>query len=268
MTRKVIFSGGLGNQMFQYAFMMGLRKAGVDVMADISLFDIGQFHNGFELSKVFGINDEFKSYNGLRLKILRIIRSLGRGYIVSTDHKTAKIPLFYKGYWQDYKYFSSISDELRKTFVFQNIDDKNKEKACVMNSVNSVSLHIRRGDYIGISKLEDICTSGYYEKAIQILSSKVKDPYFYVFSNEPEWALRLFNSFGLNFEVIDSNQGPFSYKDMYLMTQCKHHILANSSFSWWGTWLCDYPNQINIAPKQWVLGDEGVRPQIDSWILL
>lgn len=266
MNRKVLFAGGLGNQMFQYAFMLGLRNAGIDVKADISIYNCGQMHNGYELDKVFGIKEETISRIGLSLTMLKILRTYGKGYFVTTEECEAKFPLIFDGYWQNEAFFSDCKDEIKKAFTFQNIDDKNMELAKEMMSHNSVSVHIRRGDYIGLKRFDGICTDVYYNKAISIIQSKTVSPKFYFFSNEPEWVNNRFKDSGLDYQVVNWNQGMDSYKDLFLITQCRHHIIANSSFSWWGAWLGGWQNSIVISPHRWANGAESVHPQLESWI--
>lgn len=125
-----------------------------------------------------------------------------------------------------------ISDEIRKT--------------------NSVSLHIRRGDYITskiTNKFHGTCCLGYYKKAMKLINKKVKNPKYFVFSDDIYWVkknLEIKNAF-----YVDDNVGDKSYIDMQLMSMCKHNIIANSSFSWWAAWLNNNPNKIVIAPKKW-----------------
>lgn len=268
MTKYVIFSGGLGNQMFQYAFLRGLIHNGMVAKADLSIFNCAKMHNGYELDKVFGIKDEVVSRKGLCLMALKFLRTYGKGIFVSTEEKEAVNPLLYDGYWQNEKYFETCKKEIRNLFIFKNIDEKNKDLAMTISSENSVSVHVRRGDYLGLASLEGICTEDYYKKAVNIIISRIEKPVFYIFSNEPEWAESHFEDYGVRYFVINYNQGTDSYKDMYLMTQCRHHILANSSFSWWGAWLGQSKNPIVIAPKKWNNKIVHLHPQLASWIML
>jgi hypothetical protein len=109
----------------------------------------------------------------------------------------------------------------------------------------AISVHVRLGDFGNINTLP----SGYYSKAIDLMNQKYPDATFFVFSDEPHCASKYFT--GLNFVLVNGNAGLNSYIDMQLMSQCKHHIIANSSFSWWGAWLNGQPNKIVVAPSVW-----------------
>lgn len=266
--KYVVFTGGLGNQMFQYAFLCGLRQRGIPAIADISIYKCGQMHNGFELNDVFGIDEYMKSRSGLGLLMLKLLRLYGKGYLVCTDDIVVNEPLLYDGYWQDESFFMNCKDVVRKAFTFKNVDDINEGYAYHMRNENSVSLHIRRGDYVGLESVADICSEDYYQNAIDLITSNIQGPIFYVFSDEPGWARQHFNLKGQKFVTLDINHGAESYKDMFLMSQCKHHIIANSSFSWWGAWLGDYQDQIVIAPQRWNNKESKMHPQLRSWMLI
>lgn len=273
MSSYVIISDGLGNQMFQYAFMLALRAKGIPVKGDISLFKRAKMHNGFELQKVFGINDTFVSRSGLSLFALRCLLSLNNHFLIQTDSAIDFNSFFrhksqiYRGYWQDARFLCGIEDEIRKSFTFMNIDSKNVSIVKELQARNSVSLHIRRGDYIGNQEVEAICNEAYYNKAISVICSEVSAPFFYVFSNDLRWAETYIKKTGVDYELVDNNQGCHSYKDMYLMTQCKHNIIANSSFSWWGAWLNANETKIVVAPKQWTRNKYKRCLQLDGWVL-
>jgi len=117
-------------------------------------------------------------------------------------------------------------------------------------NTNSVSIHFRRGDYVTnplTSQHHGVCSNKYYQDAISLLKSKISQPHFFLFSDEPEW-LKTNVSLQEPFRIIDNNPG---YVDLYLMSNCKHNIIANSSFSWWGAWLNNNPDKIVIAPHKW-----------------
>ena len=112
-----------------------------------------------------------------------------------------------------------------------------------------MSVHIRRGDYLQDENLGGVCNNSYYLESVKILQTKLKNPFFYFFSDDPDWVKKTFNLDRM--KVIDWNTGINSYLDMFLMTKCKHNVIANSSFSWWGAYLNNYKNKIVIAPKVW-----------------
>ncbi len=272
MKKVVIITGGLGNQMFQYALMISLRKRGFLVQADISYYDFFKMHNGYELDRVFGIEESLINKQGLHILWLRWLnkyrpQSLYKFDSYEFDEKVLASPKRYLfGYWQFEDYFADIDDQVRKTFRFQGIDDTNNQLAEEMQNCESISLHIRRGDYaqFGMS----IVGEEYYRKAVDKLHEKIKKPVYYIFSDDMEAAERLAKNMGLYYHLISHNRGVDSYKDMYLMSKCKHNILANSSFSWWGAWLNDNPQKVVVAPKLWDTRKVNYKPQCNNWILV
>ena len=162
---------------------------------------------------------------------------------------------YYIGYWQSWKYFKDIEKRIKRDFSF---DEKllplsNREILSKIRNTNSVSIHIRRGDYIGNSIYDNIATSDYYYKATDYIKKNVKNPFYFIFTNDPEWCK--VNMMLPNSLIVDINSGVDSYWDMFLMSQCKHNIIANSSFSWWGAWLNEHENKIVIAPRKWINED-------------
>ena len=139
----------------------------------------------------------------------------------------------------------------RSKICFQNVDTENVRRwERQIREDNSVAVHIRLGDYIQIRELYgNICTEEYYRKAIQYIAGRIENPVFYVFSDEPERVGDLLSDYQCC--VIEENRGTDSYKDMYLMSKCRHHIIANSTFSWWGAWLDDKPDKIVVTPSKW-----------------
>ena len=118
---------------------------------------------------------------------------------------------------------------------------------------NSVSIHIRRGDYVADPTMytsHGTCDIDYYNRCVESLTEKVKDTSFFVFSDDPQWSR---DSLKLQYPAIfvDHNDMEHGYEDMRLMSQCKHNIIANSSFSWWGAWLNNNENKIVLAPEKW-----------------
>jgi hypothetical protein len=158
------------------------------------------------------------------------------------------------GYFQKETYFNNYAHEIHKAFVFKkeltgvNVSIKND----ILNS-NSVSLHVRRGDYVTSEKTgiyHGVCSLEYYTSAIQTLTKLYNDLHFFVFSDDIEWCKTHLNIPGEVF-FVSNNNGPNSYLDMELMSLCNHNIIANSSFSWWGAWLNNSKNKVVIAPKKW-----------------
>ena len=270
--------GGLGNQMFQYAACLALSKSkGVELKLDLRDFDSYKLHNGYELSRVFkgpfsiAEPNQIKQILGWRdSKLIRqlLIRQRlnwlrGKSFIVSpyfhywSDFFNIPTNSYLIGYWQSEKYFKHITLELRSAFQFRTpLEDLNKSIATNIEKGNSVSIHIRRGDYATNSKntsIYGVIPLSYYEKAIEFISGKIKNPRFFIFSDDIQWAQENIQT-NHPIQFIGHNRKEQSYIDMQLMSLCDHHIIANSSFSWWGAWLNPKPEKIVVYPKKWFAG--------------
>jgi len=259
--------GGLGNQMFQYAFYLSLCRRYKVVKVETGDFDTYDLHNGLELEKIFNIKLDrvapfmAKLYDSNNrtwaFRKLRRMMNLKHAYyqepsLFKLDYNVFidSRPMIYWGYWQNENYFKDIANVIREKFSFKEpIDKKNTETYSLIANCNSVSIHIRRGDYIGHELLGGICDLAYYQKAIDLIHNRIDHPHFFIFSNDIDWCqenLKVSHS-----TFISWNSGKESYKDMQLMALCKHNIIANSSFSWWGAWLNENPDKIVITPKVW-----------------
>lgn len=263
--------GGLGNQMFQYAFYkyLSLNKK-INLKLDLSSFNGYELHNGYELEKVFGIREEianedeiqcYKSKYPLLFKVEN--KLLSKNYIFSPKHFKEnnffinnKIfdedmnDFYVEGYFQTDRYIREIESEVNDLYRFKT---KLTDKEESLLKHNCVSVHIRGGDYLTNEKdrklFGNICTSDYYKKAIQYIKENVKNPHFLIFTNDIDYSKKILDS--EQFQIIDWNKGKNSFRDMYLMSLCKHNIIANSSFSWWGAWLNTNSSKIVIAPNKW-----------------
>lgn len=264
--------GGLGNQMFQYAMGKSL-SINKNEHFKIDVRNFKKYFRNFELNDVFKceINlasktdlDTILSWQNnfffqkiLKKKQFKFLRK--NNFIVEPhfhywkDVNKLKKNIYLYGYWQSEKYFINNEKNIRKNFQFkQPLIDKNLKISNGIKNSNSVSLHIRRGDYLTDKKnlFVGVCSIDYYKKAISIISSKIKRPVFYIFSDDMEWVKKNF-TINFNFELIDHNNGYKNHFDLQLMSLCKHNIIANSSFSWWGAWLNSNTNKIVIAPQKW-----------------
>lgn len=275
---KVILSGGLGNQMFQYAFFFVLKDKRKKVILDGSLYGWKKMHNGCELEHVFGITDVFHNYSFLNvLKIRLLLKFRPKKFILLDDFTYNSSILnevsvcYLSGYWQSEKYFSFCASEIRDIFRFKNISCTNLDIARQMKNCHSISLHIRRGDYVGDRLLGGIVNDSYYIRAIDFLARRfgnIERFIFFIFSDDKDYSVKLIKELNIFTVFVDHNTGENNYFDMYLMTQCKHNIISNSSFSWWGAWLNQNENKVVIAPKVWMNTDEKYYIDIvpDEWI--
>lgn len=257
MKHNIIFSGGLGNQMFQYALYYALKKSGFDVSINTSLYGFVKMHNGYEIPRVFGVEDVSICKEGLYLTWLRLLLHFKPKFLLTNDEfiwspNVLTSPARYiNGCWQSDRYFCKYCEEIQNIFEFRQITKKNKVLALTMQEEDSVSIHVRRGDYLGLDQYANICDEMYYRKSVKEIQRRISRPHFYIFSNDTDWCKTFAESLSINYSIITHNTGKESYQDMFLMTQCHHNILANSSFSWWGAYLNTHKDAIKIAPKGW-----------------
>ncbi|MBP3277867.1 MAG: alpha-1,2-fucosyltransferase [Butyrivibrio sp.] len=265
--------GGLGNQMFQYALYRELLHRGKEVKID----DV----TGFEHDKLripvldrFGIeyekatHEEVVAITDSKMDIFsRIRRKL-------TGRKTKEIvevegifdpqileldEAYLVGYWQSDKYFTSpeVIEHLQETFSKrpQEImhDSVSWTTLQQIECCESVSIHVRRTDYLDAEhiKIHNLCSETYYKNAISMVRQKHPNAVFFIFTDDKEWCKEHFK--GHNFINVELQEGEFTdVADMLLMSRCKHHIMANSSFSWWSAWIGDTPEKMVIAPAKWI----------------
>lgn len=270
----VRISSGLGNQMFQYALCRVLMENAVTVKADTSVFAKKKERRPYELENIFGIKVVAASSFevGMMNAVSKISYKLfGNPYKEQHEAFGVYEPAITKmttgyinGFWQSEKYFLHIQDKIRDVFNFPAPTDiHNTETLQQVRSLHSVSIHIRRTDYV--NEFNWGLTTAYYKEAIDIIKNRVAEPHFYFFSDDIEWVKEKFK--GSNFHYIDFNTGENSFRDMQLMSNCKHHIIANSTFSWWGAWLNPSKDKIVIAPDKWLPHIPGTRDIIpESWM--
>ncbi|MEM9830572.1 MAG: alpha-1,2-fucosyltransferase [Bacteroidota bacterium] len=166
-----------------------------------------------------------------------------------------KYKWYFNGYWQNENYFKTYSQKILHDFTPKdNLFSSTLEKdAADIQQCNAISIHFRRGDYVSNTKTAQhhgVCSIEYYMNAVQYVAKRVESPYFYIFSDDIDWVK---SNFSLRYgnRVIEGNNQYNSFTDMYLMSLCKHHIIANSTFSWWGAWLGRNPDKIVITPQRW-----------------
>jgi hypothetical protein len=283
--------GGLGNQMFQYAAGYALsRRLNAHLKFDISDFSNYRLHNGLELVKVFNCplecasQQEIEAILGRRIniKILDRIQFIAyrqlypRNILVESyrpeDELKADLPTYIRGYWQSERYFIDYSQDIRRVFDFRlAMDNQNLETLRKILQGNSVSIHVRRGDYITNPKAAaelGATPISFFRSAISYMTRKVASPHFFVFSDDIAWAKSNLNT-GWPTEYIENNHGSFSFFDMQLMSRCRHHIITNSSFSWWGAWLNPDHAKIVIGPRKWFANPKRpYNPCPPEWLLL
>ena len=292
--------GGLGNQMFQYAFAVAWKarrpqeKVYVDTQhyknAFIKVYHGNNFyHNGYEIDKVFpnasikpaGVWDLMKvSFYIPNQVFARVVRRFfpkrktefvadQKPYVFLPEALTVEGDYYFDGYWMTPLYFDAYRDEILKEFPFRPFDTKaNQDLEPVLKQDNSVTIHIRRGDYVGSTTLGAICTLDYYRSAICEVRKVISNPEFFVFSNDQKWCMEnLKNEFGdAKVHFVAHNRGVDSYRDMQLMSIARCNILANSSFSWWGAYLNQRKEHITYCPSKWHNTMEYKDHFVNGWI--
>ena len=207
MKKTLMMLGGLGNQMFQYAMVLALRNRGFLVSVDTSMYSYIHMHNGYELKRVFGIDENVVNKGTLHVFWLRFLNKYKPQKLCLTDANHYDGSIFEMnlkyviGYWQDERYFKNVENLIREKFVFQNIDDENLNLAVEMLSCNSVSLHIRRGDYA--SSNMSLLNDDYYKNAVSYIKRKVESPMFYIFSDDKYEAERIAEKCKITYQLID-----------------------------------------------------------------
>ena len=269
--------GRLGNQMFQYAAARGLA-ARLDV--PFALDTRRAIHKGEGvLTRVFDLaltepenlppaqherRLGYYIWRGFGLAP-KIYREKGLGY--NPAFETLPDGTYLHGYWQCERYFSAIADDIRAVFVpRQPMSSQNAEMAQRIASGPSVSLHVRRGDYLTVGA-HGTCDQTYYDAALAAVTQGLPAPTVYVFSDDPQWAK---DNLPLPFEkvVVDFNGPDTDYEDLRLMSLCQHNVIANSSFSWWGAWLNQNPDKRVAGPANWFSDPKLRNPDIlpSNWI--
>ena len=276
-------NGGLGNQMFCYAFGRYLshvnkctvaldtsflenspdaitkRNYELNIFPNLSIPIINNSQKKIIIN--YRTNKIYQAYNRFR-KIIKLpsaythsVQTWEKPFMLEELLNVKTNIHFLSGFWQNEYYFAPIADNIRQEFSFpERISAENQLLITEINSCNSVSLHIRRGDYITektASEWLNVCSIDYYERAMQRIADEVSNPTFFIFSDEIDWVKE-------NLVIpyphlyVDHNSGATAYEDMRLMSLCRHNIIANSTFSWWGAWLNNNPTKMVIAPELWL----------------
>lgn len=290
--------GGLGNQMFQYAFAMSLKARFPDeeVLVDTQHYHtvflkyykgINLQHNGYEIDTLFP-NAPLKEANWRQLMKLSyyipncVLSRIARRYlpIRKTEYVAPRtcsyqyLPevytlrdCYYEGYWQCAKYFENIKEKLRCVFHHPTPNAYNKEMIERIETTQSVGVHVRRGDYLNTSGFKGICDVEYYKKSLDLILSDGLQHTFFIFSNDLEWSQQHFSDMlkGHDLVFVTNNKGKDSCWDMFLMTYCKDLIIANSSFSWWGAFLNKNVDRV-LAPEPWIYRKGVIDVYANSWI--
>jgi len=288
--------GGIGNQMFQYVFSIELEEYKTKIYTTDYLIKRENAHNGYELRNVFNIDLKTFFCIELFIRLIRKLRIFRNWYVVKIIFRILKLVriniceeheyfifnathlsqkfcingLF--GYWQSEYFFKQSIDKIRTVYSFNHsrLSKETKEALYRINQTQSVSIHIRRGDYLSKelkNTFGNVCTLNYYYSAMDLITEKVDNPFFFVFSDDIQWAKE--NITIPEVEFISWNKNEDSWQDMFLMSECKHNIIANSTFSWWGAWLNRNKDKIVIAPSGFLYlydNDKNINTIPENWI--
>lgn len=263
--------GGLGNQMFQYATGRAIALAnGAELVLDLDWYRRTPATNTpreYELAR-YPIHARLPStreqtiarfYSGRVLRRLPLVPRpwhvlRERSFAFDKAALEARDETYLDGYWQSYKYFEEIAEQLR--IELTPTPQPSSHDLSVLDRIrgcDSVSVHVRRGDYVmqkAAASVHGVCTLEYYHAAMRAITDSVREPHFFVFSDDIEWT-RQNLAFPGPVTFVDHNGPSTAFQDIRLMSSCRHHVIANSSFSWWGAWLSPHQNRTVVAPRLW-----------------
>jgi hypothetical protein len=272
----VKLNGGLGNQMFQYA--AGRRLSifhRIPIKLDVTSYDyhkLRQYSLGaFRIEEAFAAPSELTEAQGNSVEnqgsgILRLIRRFGkrrRWSVVRENYLGPYNPgilnttrdVYLDGYWQSERYFRDVQDVIKSEFTIQHeLSSESRKMAALITNTDSVSIHVRRADYVldpATHQTHGVCELEYYQMCVDLIKARIAHPYFFVFSDDVSWCKEnLRFDYPIAFVAHRSARG--DHEDLKLMSLCKHNIIANSSFSWWGAWLNANKNKSILAPRRWL----------------
>lgn len=276
-------TGGIGNQLFQYAFVRSLSiKLNQKFKLDLSWYhDYHKFEKSNDpkaatkrdfLLNYFNIKSpvtnkvylnlikrlEIRSKNSIFFKFL-LDGPLNNFSFEKIDHNNFSLEVikesprvYLTGYWQNNDIIEEYKKRISNDLILKHpLSANNKSYLKSINSISSVAIHFRRGDFISKPKPRELhapCSSNYYQNGIKQIQKIINNAHFFIFSDDIKWIKNNYN-FSTNTTFID-NAGP-DYEHLFLMSQCKHQITANSTFSWWAAWLNPNSGKIIITPKYW-----------------
>lgn len=299
---KVVFGGGLGNQMFQYAYLFSnfesdKREKVRAIMhrneqEDFRNFSLDHFAHSipFECISEEDAGVGYKIYKIKRKAVSFLIRKLKlnnqEGRNIFLNNGIVFSPTIYgydpmlkpnmncyiEGGFQNWRYFNHRREELLKEFQIKDeLSNQVKIMLKKILSCNSVCVHVRRGDYVNnyYASTLAICDDEYYRRALELIVEKVESPEYFVFTNTHEDHLWIKDNYHFSEKVnyVDLNNP--DYVELFLMSNCKHFIIANSTFSWWAQYLSSNPEKVVVAPSKWYRGNkEAQNIYMPNWSLI
>lgn len=266
----VRMSAGLANRMFQYSYYLFLKKNGLEAYVDNNykatkwemeniewerIFPNATIHQASQ-SLIFKYGGGYNYIDKIRrhyLKFLCKVWNAKNSTIIPSSEDISKYRYFI-GVYQNATFIETIKKEVYNAFKFSDFEKGsfNEHLSLKMKAENSIAIHVRKGkDYLTFDKFKNTCTTEYYKKAINIIKEKVNNPVFYIFTDNAEWVKDNFTDF--DYTLVNNNPsiGWGNHFDLQLMSICKHNIIANSTYSWWGAFLNQNPGKIVIDPQYW-----------------
>lgn len=288
---KVILKGGLGNQMFQYAAAKSLAiETNTDIYIDLSFmknripikdftfreYELEEFFNINEQSGTLLKNDFLDKYFSYPLELI-YNKYLNKNYYAEGTNPYSFDSNFFdlkdgttiEGYFNNPKYFEKHEEVIKEIFDTRKLYDKNFQQIeDKIKSSNSISINIRRGDYLN-TKHKDVFVfldENYYKTAIRKIRDKIDNPHFFVFSyDDPEWFANTFQMNQSEYTMMNKEYVGDKFKSyLRLISLCKHNIISNSTFAWWGAYLNKNSKKTVISPKRWMKDYSFNTPK--SWI--
>jgi hypothetical protein len=271
--------GGLGNQMFQYAFGRYLSiQNNKDLLLDLSFYD--RYKSNRELClnyynvkyQIFKKKKKIKYFNNAFIN--KLFNYLIFNFSVYAESKVSRFQEgllrkskgYFDGYWQSYKYFSSIRDILINDFVLVNLSTDIIELNSKISNCISVGVHVRKADYLSSknSQIYSVCSKDYYLNSMLYILKKYPEAVFYIFTDDKDWVVDNIDFSGINHEYISMRP----HEDLFLMSKCRHNIISNSTFSWWSAWLNNYTDKVVVSPQNWFVTESNITHDIipNEWI--
>lgn len=291
--KVVKFKGGLGNQLFQYAFLRALKLKYncKNVKGDFSYFSDLK-NDSIRVPRIDSFNIKIEKANNIDLSQVNLFKHQGnplclvyklliyietllnKRYFFEKDRGYRNLEQltnheYFDGYWQSWRYIEGIEGTLRRELILKsNLSKKTSDILRKIKNENSVFVGIRRGDYLATAKARKHFGSfgiEYYQCAIDYIKERTESPIFYIFSNDIQWVKQNM-IFNCNVIFRDDEETTSDTEELTIMAACKHAIIVNSTFYWWGAWLINNPNKIVIAPRKWFADEKPIDIVPDSWV--
>lgn len=288
---KIIkYKGGLGNQMFQYAFACMLKEKYHQgrILADFSAYD-SEDKSGIRVPRILQLNTDITIANEHSLNEVKMFHHrvkskplykmclglegvLNKRYYLEWNRayicpERLLSYQYYDGYWQSWRYLKGLENTLYEAFTLRKIPGEKTQNAIKkFSAINSVMLGIRRGDYLKDQKHFGIFDAEYYYHCMDYIQQKIENPVFIIFSNDIEWVKKNmdFRKYSVKYRL--KNEQDSDTEELMVMASCKHFIIVNSTYQWWGAWLSKKPEKIVIAPEKWFSDDKPIDIVPPGWI--